>query len=83
MYMQDISLLFILVGKTFASKSHVMVFSDGVAAATLSLSKERTSVSLFCSCSGNIIFIIPACTSRRIAEYELKAYLFYKMLWPP
>lgn len=59
---------------------------DGVlrwsGSATLSLSKEKTGVSLFCSGSGNIVFITPACTSRRIAEYELKAYLFYNMLLP-
>lgn len=53
------------------------------AVATLNLSNGEISAAHFCSCSRNMIFIIPACISRRIAEYELKAYLFYKMLLPP
>lgn len=47
----------------------------------LSVSQKDISVALLCLCSGNIIFMIFACASRR-KEKNLTQSLFYKMLPP-
>jgi hypothetical protein len=46
--------------------------------ASLSLSQEKISVALFCFYSENIIFIILACTSRRIAKYGIQSLFILK-----
>lgn len=82
MHMQGISLFFILVWETICFQiSHDGILWWSGCSNTQSFKRED-QCSLFCSCSGIIIFI-SAGTSRRIAEYELRAYLFYKTLLPP
>lgn len=82
MYMQDISFYFILDWETICFQ----ISCDAIlrwSGCSLIQSFKIDACCTFLLLLWNIIFIFPAGTSRRTAEYGLKAYLFYKMLLLP